>query len=166
MHRHSAGACILIYVCVVPLLHGAQGHAWTAEFEVHFKACCQTHLRHKMPKLRLGVLVVSSGCNRTKQLCAVCPVLSTVTKICAPALQDVFRAVLYADLDFTSPPWDVLSADVKDLVQALLERDPAKRISAADALKHRQAHALHVHLFMCCIAMQLPRLSLFADGNA
>ena len=56
---------------------------------------------------------------------------------CALDLQDVFRAVLYSDLDFESPPWDTLSADAKDLVQAMLQRDPEKRISAHDALHHR-----------------------------
>lgn len=65
-------------------------------------------------------------------------------KWCTPThtvlLQDVFRAVLYADLDFASPPWDVLSADAKDLVQSLLQRDPQQRITAAAALKHRYHH--------------------------
>ena len=56
---------------------------------------------------------------------------------CALGLQDVFRAVLYSDLDFKSPPWDSLSADAKDLLQAMLQRDPEKRISAHDALHHR-----------------------------
>ncbi len=48
--------------------------------------------------------------------------------------KDVFRAVLYADLDFTSPPWDVISTDAKELVQNLLSRDPNLRPTAEEAL--------------------------------
>ena len=44
--------------------------------------------------------------------------------------KDVFRAILYADLDFTSAPWDRLSRNARDLVQKLLTRDPAKRVTA------------------------------------
>ena len=61
----------------------------------------------------------------------------TALSPCTLGLQDVFRAVLYSDLDFESPPWDTLSADAKDLLQAMLLRDPEKRISAHDALHHR-----------------------------
>ena len=52
-------------------------------------------------------------------------------------LQEVFRAVLYAELDFDSLPWDSISPQCKDLVQSLLQRDPASRPTAAQALKHR-----------------------------
>lgn len=50
--------------------------------------------------------------------------------------KDVFRAVLYADLDFESPPWDVLSSGAKELVQSLLQRDPEARPTAEQALAH------------------------------
>lgn len=50
--------------------------------------------------------------------------------------KDVFRAVLYSDLDFTSPPWDRLSGEAKDLVQSLLQRDGEARPSAEEALRH------------------------------
>ena len=51
----------------------------------------------------------------------------------APA-QAVFRAVLYSDLDFESPPWDTLSADAKHFVQALLNREADQRPTALEAL--------------------------------
>ena len=50
--------------------------------------------------------------------------------------KDVFRAVLYAELDFTSPPWDVISPHAQDLVKSLLQRDPALRPTAEQALHH------------------------------
>lgn len=48
--------------------------------------------------------------------------------------KDVFRAILYADLDFKGPPWDELSAGAAALVCSLLTRDPAARPTAHDAL--------------------------------
>lgn len=50
--------------------------------------------------------------------------------------KEVFRAVLYADLDFACAPWDSVSPACKDLVQSLLQRDPAQRPTAVEALKH------------------------------
>jgi serine/threonine protein kinase len=50
--------------------------------------------------------------------------------------KDVFRAILYADLDFTSKPWDEISTEAKDLVQQLLTRNPSRRPTAAEALIH------------------------------
>ena len=53
-------------------------------------------------------------------------------------MQDTNRATLYSELDFERPPWDTLTPEAKELVQALLQRDPQQRPSAADALQHRQ----------------------------
>ena len=50
--------------------------------------------------------------------------------------KDVFRAILYADMDFEREPWPHVSPEAKALVQALLTRDPARRPTAAEALAH------------------------------
>ncbi|PRW20925.1 calcium-dependent kinase 26-like [Chlorella sorokiniana] len=50
--------------------------------------------------------------------------------------KDVFRAVLKAELDFTSPPWDTLSAAARDFVQSCLNRDEKKRPTAEQLLQH------------------------------
>lgn len=46
----------------------------------------------------------------------------------------IFRAVLKADPSFDETPWPSLSSEAKDFVKRLLNKDPRKRISAAQAL--------------------------------
>ncbi|XP_020210862.1 CDPK-related kinase 5 [Cajanus cajan] len=48
----------------------------------------------------------------------------------------IFRAVLKADPSFDETPWPTLSSEAKDFVKRLLNKDPRKRISAAQALSH------------------------------
>ncbi|KAF7840865.1 CDPK-related kinase 5-like [Senna tora] len=48
----------------------------------------------------------------------------------------IFRAVLKADPSFDEAPWPSLSPEAKDFVKRLLNKDPRKRISAAQALSH------------------------------
>ncbi|KAI4298434.1 hypothetical protein L6164_031995 [Bauhinia variegata] len=48
----------------------------------------------------------------------------------------IFRAVLKADPSFEEAPWPSLSNEGKDFVKRLLNKDPRKRISAAQALSH------------------------------
>ena len=50
--------------------------------------------------------------------------------------KEMFRAVLYAELDFESPPWDVLSSGAKELVSSLLNRNPDERLTPEEALQH------------------------------
>ena len=68
-------------------------------------------------------------------------------------MQDAFAALMFSDLDFEFPPWPNLSADAKDFVQQLLQKDPAKRVTAIEALHHRfSMHALHqLPLCLPCI---------------
>ena len=46
----------------------------------------------------------------------------------------IFRAVLKADPSFDEAPWPYLSLEAKDFVKRLLNKDPRKRITAAQAL--------------------------------
>ncbi|XP_027345639.1 CDPK-related kinase 5 isoform X1 [Abrus precatorius] len=48
----------------------------------------------------------------------------------------IFRAVLKADPSFDEAPWPSLSSEARDFVKRLLNKDPRKRISAAQALSH------------------------------
>ncbi|QCD81659.1 Protein kinase [Vigna unguiculata] len=48
----------------------------------------------------------------------------------------IFRAVLRATPSFDEPPWPSLSDDAKDFVKRLLNKDPRKRMTAAQALSH------------------------------
>ncbi|XAR57816.1 Non-specific serine/threonine protein kinase [Bertholletia excelsa] len=48
----------------------------------------------------------------------------------------IFRAVLKADPSFNEPPWPSLSPEGKDFVKRLLNKDPRKRMTAAQALCH------------------------------
>ncbi|GAB4848950.1 hypothetical protein Ancab_003764 [Ancistrocladus abbreviatus] len=48
----------------------------------------------------------------------------------------IFRAVLKADPNFNELPWPSLSSEAKDFVRRMLNKDPRKRVTAAQALCH------------------------------
>ncbi|OVA14766.1 Protein kinase domain [Macleaya cordata] len=48
----------------------------------------------------------------------------------------IFRAVLRADPNFDDSPWPAVSAEAKDFVKRLLNKDHRKRMTAAQALTH------------------------------
>lgn len=48
----------------------------------------------------------------------------------------IFRAVLKADPSFDEDPWPSLSLEARDFVKRLLNKDPRKRMTAAQALSH------------------------------
>ncbi|KAG6666301.1 CDPK-related kinase 5-like [Carya illinoinensis] len=61
----------------------------------------------------------------------------------------IFRAVLKADPSFDEPPWPSLSVEAKDFVKRLLNKDPRKRMTAAQALSHpwiKRSNAVKVPL--------------------
>ncbi|KAL2327327.1 hypothetical protein Fmac_020754 [Flemingia macrophylla] len=62
--------------------------------------------------------------------------LSGVPPFWGETEQEIFEAILHNELDFTSDPWPVISESAKDLVRKMLVRDPSKRISAHDVLRH------------------------------
>ncbi|RDX73745.1 Calcium-dependent protein kinase 1, partial [Mucuna pruriens] len=54
----------------------------------------------------------------------------------AESEHEIFQEVLYGDLDFSSDPWSNISESAKDLVRKMLVRDPRKRITAHEVLRH------------------------------
>ncbi|XP_059282246.1 CDPK-related protein kinase-like isoform X2 [Lycium ferocissimum] len=61
----------------------------------------------------------------------------------------IFRAVLKADPGFDEQPWPTLSSEAKDFVKRLLNKDPRKRMTAAQALGHpwiKNSHDIEVPL--------------------
>jgi len=50
--------------------------------------------------------------------------------------QGIFEQVLKGELDFSSDPWPSISESAKDLVRKMLDRDPRKRLTAHEALRH------------------------------
>eukprot|EP00252_Welwitschia_mirabilis_P021595 TRINITY_DN5577_c0_g1_i1.p1 TRINITY_DN5577_c0_g1~~TRINITY_DN5577_c0_g1_i1.p1 ORF type:complete len:577 (+),score=84.95 TRINITY_DN5577_c0_g1_i1:452-2182(+) len=61
----------------------------------------------------------------------------------------IFRAVLKADPSFEEAPWPSLSAEAKDFVKRLLNKDLRKRMTASQALTHpwlRNSHNLKTPL--------------------
>ncbi|KAJ4890233.1 CDPK-related kinase 5 [Raphanus sativus] len=48
----------------------------------------------------------------------------------------IFRSVLKADPSFDDAPWPLLSSEARDFVKRLLNKDPRKRLTAAQALSH------------------------------
>ncbi|KAL8477126.1 hypothetical protein ACS0TY_029435 [Phlomoides rotata] len=61
----------------------------------------------------------------------------------------IFRAVVKAEPTYEEQPWPILSSDAKDFVKRLLNKDPRKRMTAAQALCHpwiRNTHDVKVPL--------------------
>ncbi len=60
----------------------------------------------------------------------------------ACANKDIFRAILYAELDFSEETWHGLPTAAKDLVQRMLDRDRKQRPTAAECLQHEWMFSL------------------------
>ncbi|QCD98749.1 calcium-dependent protein kinase [Vigna unguiculata] len=62
--------------------------------------------------------------------------LSGVPPFWAESEKGIFDAILEGKLDLESAPWPSISAAAKDLIRKMLNHDPKKRITAAEALEH------------------------------
>lgn len=51
--------------------------------------------------------------------------------------QEIIHAVKHQDLAFDDPEWNEISAEAKDLIRKMLNRDEAKRFSASQVLQHK-----------------------------
>ncbi|PKA48663.1 Calcium-dependent protein kinase isoform 2 [Apostasia shenzhenica] len=60
--------------------------------------------------------------------------LSGVPPFLAETERGIFDAILHGDIDFNSSPWPSISSSAKDLVRNMLNQDPKKRITSAQAL--------------------------------
>ncbi|XP_020237356.1 calcium-dependent protein kinase 29 isoform X2 [Cajanus cajan] len=62
--------------------------------------------------------------------------LSGVPPFWAENEKGIFDSILGGKLDLESAPWPSISAAAKDLIRKMLNYDPKKRITAAEALEH------------------------------
>lgn len=70
-----------------------------------------------------------------------CGVILYILLVGYPPFWDEDQHRLYSQIkagayDYPSPEWDTVTAEAKNLINSMLTVNPAKRISASDALKH------------------------------
>mmetsp|Transcript_18841 Transcript_18841/g.52567 ORF Transcript_18841/g.52567 Transcript_18841/m.52567 type:complete len:386 (+) Transcript_18841:719-1876(+) len=72
---------------------------------------------------------------------------------CTP--HSVMDAVLNQDVTFDDPGWAMVSPEAIDLVKKLLQRDPSKRITAAEALQHQwfDIHCAEIQVLDTAVAL-------------
>jgi serine/threonine protein kinase len=76
----------------------------------------------------------------------------------------IFRAVLRADPSFEEAPWPSVSAEAKDFVKRLLNKDLRKRMTAAQALTHPWIRSSDVKIPLDIIVYGLVRAYLRATS--
>ena len=62
------------------------------------------------------------------------------------------RSIIVDDLDFNKPWWNGISAEAKDFVRMLLDRDVSKRPTAKEALKHPWLQVCSC-VCVCCVCV-------------
>jgi len=63
--------------------------------------------------------------------------LTGLTPFWGDTEEDIFAMVLQADVDYDTHPWNIISGPARDIVQRMLQRDPARRPSAKQVLQHK-----------------------------
>ena len=58
--------------------------------------------------------------------------------------EEYYENVLHQELEFPEEEWGHVSADAKDFIAGLLEKDPEKRLTAAEASQHRWVNDSYV----------------------
>lgn len=79
--------------------------------------------------------------------------------------QGIFEQVLKGDLDFASEPWPSISESAKDLVRRMLVRDPKRRLTAPEVLRHPWVQANGVAPDKPLDSAVLSRLKQFSAMN-
>ncbi|XP_057498379.1 CDPK-related kinase 3-like [Actinidia eriantha] len=74
----------------------------------------------------------------------------------------IFRAVLRADPNFADAPWPSVSAEAKDFVKRLLNKDYRKRMTAAQALTHPWLQSENHHIPLDILVYKLVKSYLHA----
>ncbi|CAN0467027.1 unnamed protein product, partial [Hapterophycus canaliculatus] len=54
----------------------------------------------------------------------------------APLISSCARKVRHGYFDFPSPEWDNISAEAKDFITQLLQKDPSARMTATQSINH------------------------------
>ncbi|XP_078447776.1 calcium-dependent protein kinase 2-like [Wolffia australiana] len=62
--------------------------------------------------------------------------LSGVPPFWGETEKKIFDSIMRDDINFDSDPWPSISTGAKDLIRKMLERDPVKRLTAAQVLEH------------------------------
>ena len=52
------------------------------------------------------------------------------------SMLDLFKNIEKAEFDFSDPVWETVSGEARSMIKCLLERDPSKRLTAEEALRH------------------------------
>ena len=80
--------------------------------------------------------------------------------------QEIQRKVLKGDFSFKHAEWETVSKEAKDLIKVLLNTDPQKRLSAAEALNHPWFQSITPSLYKPIDPVILRRIKAFRAGNA
>ncbi|TVU50255.1 hypothetical protein EJB05_01621 [Eragrostis curvula] len=83
----------------------------------------------------------------------------------AETKEGIFDQVLHGSLDFESDPWPGVSYNAKDLLRRVLVRDPKKRLTAHQVLRHPWLQVIASAPDKPLDSAVLPRLKQFSEMN-